>query len=218
MRLLLLGATGLVGRHVLAQALADPRIDSVIAPVRRALPAQAKLVAPIVDFDALPEDAPWWRADAVICALGTTMRIAGSQAAFRRVDHDYPLIAAQLAHRHGTPTYVLNSAVGADRASRFFYNRVKGEVEHALAQIGFRSLTYVRPGLIEGDREELRVGERVGLAALRVFEGLLPRRMRRNPAERIAFRLLEAAVAAPAGIHVVTSDQMTSPGSAFARP
>ena len=209
MRLLLLGATGLVGRHVLAQALADPRIDGVTAPVRRALPAQAKLVAPVVDFEALPEDAPWWGADAVICALGTTMRIAGSQEAFRRVDHDYPLIAAQLAHRHGTQTHVLNSAMGADRGSRFFYNRVKGELEHDLAQIGFRSLTCVRPGLIEGEREEFRTGERIGLTALRVFGGLLPRRMRSNPAERIAFRLLEAAIDAPAGVHVVASDRMT---------
>ena len=167
------------------------------------------MTAPVVDFDALPEDAAWWRADAVVCALGTTMRIAGSEDAFRRVDHDYPLLAAQLAHRHGTPTYVLNSAMGADRESRFFYNRVKGEVEHELAQLGFRSLTFVRPGLIEGDREDFRIGERVGLAALRVFEGLLPQRLRRNPADRIAFRLLEAAIAAPAGIHVVASEQMT---------
>lgn len=209
MRLLLLGATGLVGRHALAQALADPRVEAVTAPVRRPLPAQSKLTAPVVDFEALPEEAPWWRADAVVCALGTTMRIAGSQEVFRRVDHDYPVLAAQLAHRHGTPTYVLNSAMGADRESRFFYNRVKGEVEHELAQIGFRSLTFVRPGLIEGDREDFRIGERVGLAALRVFEGLLPPRMRRNPADRIAFRLLEAAIDAPAGIHVVASEQMT---------
>jgi len=141
MHLLLLGATGLVGRHVLSQALATSRVTSVTAPVRRALQvAHATLHAPVVDFDALPADAAWWHADAVICALGTTMRVAGSEDAFRRVDHDYPLAAARLAHRHGTSTFVLNSAMGADRGSRFFYNRVKGEVEHDLADVGFASL------------------------------------------------------------------------------
>jgi uncharacterized protein YbjT (DUF2867 family) len=208
-KLLVLGSTGLVGRHVLAQALAHPQVDEVIAPVRRPVEAQPKLLAPVVDFDALPADAPWWQADAVICALGTTMRIAGSQEAFRRVDHDYPLATARLAHAHGTPTYVLNSSVGADRHSRIFYTRVKGELEHALEQVGFRSLTLVRPGFIDGDRDEFRTGERITLAMLRTFEGVLPRRWRRNPADRIAARLLEAAMAARAGVHVVTSESMT---------
>src|SRR4051794_9111237 len=106
------GGTGLVGRHVVELALADARINAVVAPVRRPLPANPKLLAPIMDFERLPEDADWCRADAVICALGTTMRTAGSQRAFRRVDHDYPLAVARLARRRGTPTFVLNSALG----------------------------------------------------------------------------------------------------------
>ena len=155
MKLLLAGSTGLVGRHVLEQALAHPSIDAVVAPVRRAsAPAHPKLVAPVVDFDALPEDADWWGVDAVACTLGTTMRIAGSEAAFRRVDHDYPLAFARLARRHGARTFVLNSALGADRTSRIFYNRVKGETEHDLGGVGFESLTIVRPGLIGGERNE----------------------------------------------------------------
>ena len=211
MHLLLLGAPGLVGRHVLSQALATSRVTSVTAPVRRALQvAHAKLHAPVVDFDALPADAAWWHADAVICALGTTMRVAGSEDAFRRVDHDYPLAAARLAHRHGTSTFVLNSAMGADRGSRFFYNRVKGEVEHDLADVGFASLTFVRPGLIEGDREEVRPGERFALLALRALDPLLPRQWRRNPADVIAAALLEAALAATPGVQVVASDRLTS--------
>src|SRR5688572_14362753 len=149
MKLLLAGSTGLVGRHVLEQALAHPSIDAVVAPVRRAgAITHPKLVAPVVDFDALPEEADWWRVDAVACTLGTTMRTAGSEAAFRRVDHDYPLAFARLARRHGATAFVLNSALGADRASRIFYNRVKGEIEHDLAGVGFESLTIVRPGLI----------------------------------------------------------------------
>lgn len=208
MKLLLVGSTGLVGRHVLAQALARPAFDMVVAPVRRAMEAGPNLVAPIVDFDALPEDAPWWQADAVVCTLGTTMRVAGSEQAFRRVDHDYPLAVARLAFRHGTPTFVLNSALGADPASRVFYNRVKGEVERDLAGIGFRSLTLVRPGLIGGQREEFRAGERAALLALGTLGPLLPRRWRINPASRIAAELLKAAVDAAPGIHVVTSARM----------
>ena len=208
MRLILAGATGLVGRHVLARALADPRVTHVVAPTRRPLPAHPNLDAPLVDFDALPADAAWWRADAVICALGTTMKTAGSRDAFRRVDHDYPLAIADLARRHGTPVYVLNSAMGANAQSRVFYNRVKGELESALRTRGFASLTLVRPGLIGGDRDERRLGETLATHVLRTLHPLLPRKWRINPAERIADALLDAALDPPAGVHVVASDAL----------
>ena len=208
MRLILAGATGLVGRHVLARALADPRVTHVVAPTRRPLPAHPNLDAPLVDFDALPADAAWWRADAVICALGTTMKTAGSRDAFRRVDHDYPLAIADLARRHGTPVYVLNSAMGADAQSRVFYNRVKGELESALRTRGFASLTLVRPGLIGGDRDERRLGETLATHVLRTLHPLLPRKWRINPADRIAEALLDAALDPPAGVHVVASDAL----------
>ncbi|WP_407274908.1 hypothetical protein V6C39_05835 [Dickeya ananatis] len=97
MKLLLVGATGLVGHQVLLKALAESRITQVTAPVRRELPAHDKLLAPQVSFEHLPQDADWWQADAVICTLGTTIKTAGSQAAFYRVDHDYPLAVARLA-------------------------------------------------------------------------------------------------------------------------
>lgn len=208
MKLLLAGATGLVGGHVLAQALADPRIDAVVAPVRRALPAHPTLLAPTVDFEALPEEAPWWAADAAICALGTTIGKAGSQEAFWRVDHDYQLAIAKLASRHGTPAFVLNSALGADAASRIFYNRVKGELERDLAGLDFASLTFVRPGLIGGARSESRPAERAALVLLGILGPLLPRAWRINPAERIAAAMIEAAVAAKPGTHVVTSAEL----------
>jgi len=205
MKLLLAGATGLVGGHVLAQALADPRIDAVIAPTRRALAAHPKLLAPAVDFEALPEDAPWWAADAAISALGTTIGKAGSQDAFRRVDHGYQLAVARLAHQHGTPAFVLNSALGADPASRIFYNRVKGELERDLAGLDFASLTFVRPGLIGGERGEVRTAERAALILLGILGPVLPRAWRINPAGRIAAAMIEAAIAAKPGRHVVSS-------------
>jgi len=209
MRLLLVGATGLVGSHVLRLALADARITQVTAPVRRALPQASRLLAPQVDYASLPPDAPWWQADAVVCTLGTTIRTAGSQAAFRRVDHDYPLAVARLARAAGTPVYVLNSAIGADAGSRFFYNRVKGELERDLQAEGFASLTFVRPGLIGGRREEFRAGERIMQGLLGALGPVLPARWRLNPAPGIAAALLEAAVQARPGVHVITADTLT---------
>lgn len=209
MKLLIVGSTGLVGRHALTLALAHPRVDAVIAPVRRVAPAtHPKLHAPKVDFDALPKDAPWWQVDAVVCALGTTIRVAGSEAAFRRVDHDYPLAVARIARAHGAATYVLNSAMGADAGSRIFYSRVKGELERDLASVGFASLTLVRPGLIGGERDEFRAGERAATVVLRALHPLLPRRWRINPAERIAQCMIDAAVSAAPGTHVIGSDEL----------
>jgi len=205
---LLAGATGLVGRDVLASLLADPRVARVVAPSRRALPLHPKLIEVRVDYDALPEDASWWSVDAVVCTLGTTMAVAGSREAFRRVDHDYPLRVAQLALRHGAGAYALNSAMGADPGSRFFYNRVKGELERDLAALGYPSLTCVRPGLIGGERSEKRRGERAMTVVLGALGPVLPRAWRINPASRIAAVLVEAALQAPPGRHMVSSAEL----------
>ena len=209
MQLRLVGATGLVGTHVLRLARADARVTRVIALARKPLPAHPKLLAPAIDFDALPPDAAWWRADAVICALGTTMKVAGSQSAFRRVDLDYPLAVARLARAAGTPAHVLNSATGANASSRFFYNRVKGELEAQLATLGFASLTHVRPGLIGGERAAVRAGEAALAVVLKVLAPVLPARWRINPAQRIAQAMLEAAIAARPGVQVITSEQLS---------
>ena len=208
MKLIVLGGTGLVGRYVLELALADTRISVVIAPTRRPIPARPGLLAPLVDFEQLPGDAPWWHADAMICALGTTMKKAGSRETFRRIDHEYPLAAAHLALRHGVGRFVLNSAMGANPDSRFFYNRVKGELESDLRALGFASLTFVRPGLISGQRDEFRLGERTAELFLRATAPVLPRRWKINPAPNIARAMLDAAVAGRPGASIVGSAQM----------
>ena len=208
MKLLLVGATGLVGRYVLDMALADSRIDQVIVLTRRSLPPHPKLQVLQVQFDHLPEDMHWWAVDAVICTLGATMRAAGSRQAFRRVDLDYPLAVARLAHRHGTSAFVLNSAIGADATSRFFYNRVKGDVERELAGVGFASMTAVRPGVIDGVRDEFRFGEQVLALVLKVCGPLLPPRWRLNPVLQIARALIDAAIRREPGIHIVTSEEL----------
>ncbi len=203
---MLVGATGLVGQQVLHKALASEQVGRVVAPTRRALPAHPKLHNPVVDFDHLPEDVPWWAVDAVVCALGTTIKVAGSQAAFYRVDHDLPLRVAQLALRHGAQAYALNSALGADPRSRVFYSRTKGELERDLQALGFPSLTLVRPGLIGGERHESRPAEQIGVRVSQWLGPLLPPRYRVVPAERIAHHLLRSALAAEPGCTVLPSE------------
>ena len=210
-RLLLVGATGLVGQSVLQQALADPRVTHVVAPTRRALPADPKLTNPVVNFEALPEEASWWSVDAVICALGTTIKVAGSQAAFYRVDHDLPLQVARLALRSGARSFALNSALGASADSRVFYSRTKGEIERDLRSLGYASLTLVRPGLIGGDRAQSRPAERLAIAVTRGLEPVLPRRWRVVPAPRIAAHLLAAALDGRPGVHVLESERLLDP-------
>ncbi len=207
--LLIAGATGLVGSHALRLALADARVERVVAPTRRPLPAHPKLLNPIEDFAHLPPLAPWWRVDGVVCALGTTMAKAGSKAAFEAVDYDMSLAVARLALRHGAQAFALNSALGADPDSRVFYSRVKGELEQSLRAMknpGYPSLTFVRPGLIGGERSEHRRGESLAIIATRLVSPLLPRRYRLVPAERIAHHLVEAALAAAPGVTVLESE------------
>lgn len=207
--LLLLGATGLVGQEVLRQMLAAPRVTRIVAPTRRSLAeTRPKLENPIVDFDALPMDAPWWASDGAICTLGTTMKRAGSREAFRKVDYDYVLAGATLAKRHGVKAFALVSALGANPNAGIFYSRVKGEVEQAVTTLGFESLTILRPTFIGGERAERRVVERAFLTVLGAINPILPRSMKLNPAPVIARRLIEAALTAEPGRRVVSSSEL----------
>ena len=209
MRILLVGATGRGGSNVLARLLADDRIEAVIAPTRHPLAFHAKLQNPIVDFTKLPVDAAWWTVDGAICTLGTTRAKAGSDQAFRQVDHDYPLAVARLVREHGAARFALNSSMGADASSRLLYPRTKGEVEQAIRDLGFPSLTIVRPGLIGGERDEFRAGERIASVVLSALAPLLPRRYRISPATAIADALIEAAVDGAPGVHIIEAERLS---------
>jgi len=207
--LLIVGSTGLVGREVVRQALADRTIERVVALSRRPLELRdLRLENQVLDFDALPSDAPWWNVDAVICTLGTTMRQAGSRAGFHKVDHHYVLAVAQRARTHGTKVFALTSSLAAKVSSGNFYLRTKGETERDLAVQGFVSLTFVRPSLIGGERKEQRWTESFGLKIFTLLAPILPRRYRIAPAERIAAALLAAARAAQAGVRIVESEEI----------
>lgn len=208
MKILLIGATGLVGSHVLKQALADPRISQIIAPVRHELPVHPKLFAPIVNFDQLPDEANIWDVDAVICTLGSTMKVAGSKAAFRQVDYTYPLECAKLAKKWGCPTYALTSALGANANSPFFYSRIKGKLEQSLIALNFESLTLVRPNVISGHRNQERLGEVVVIRIISSLSRILPVSCQISPAQNIASALLNSVIHPEKGVKIISSKHL----------
>jgi uncharacterized protein YbjT (DUF2867 family) len=206
---IIVGATGQIGQEMLQVALQHPEISRVVAPTRRPLPSHAKLENPVVNFDTLPEDAPWWKGDFALCALGTTLRQAKSRTGFYRVDHDYTLTVAGLTHRAGTPTFGLVSSLGANPLSRVFYLKVKGEIERDLTALGFASLTIARPSLlIAGPRSSGRPLEAVGLFLGAHLATLLPRQYRAVSTRNVASALFAAALRAPAGFHLIESEQL----------
>jgi len=209
--LLLVGATGAVGQAVLRQALAEKRITRIVAPTRRPLEAElagmARLLNPVIDFARLPEEAPWWRVDAVVCTLGTTIKVAGSQAAFAAVDRDLPIAFARLARRAGATRYALNSSLGAS-ARGSFYLRTKAEAEQGIIDLGFASTTIVRPSLIDTERNEARPGEQVGLLFARALRPLIPRRYRAVSPEAIAAALLRGVLEGGQGVKIIESDAL----------
>jgi uncharacterized protein YbjT (DUF2867 family) len=206
---LILGATGQIGQALLQLALQNPDILRVVAPTRRPLPPHAKLDNPLVDFEELPEDAAWWQSDLTLCALGTTLRQTKSKAGFYHVDHDYVLAAARLARRAGTPTFGLISSLGADASSRVFYIKVKCKTEQALGTLDFVSLVIARPSLlIGGSRASARPLEAFGLFLGKHLASLLPRRYRAITTRQVAQSLLDACLCAPAGQHIIESEQL----------
>ena len=207
---MLAGATGLVGREVLAALSADRRYRAIHVVGRRA-PAtdDARARFHAVDFDRLPALPA---VDDVFIALGTTIKVAGSQAAFRAVDHDAVLALARQARGSGATRLAVVSAMGADAHSRIFYNRVKGETEDDLRQLGYDTLVIARPSLLVGDRGALaqptRWGERIGQLGMALFAPLIPADYRAIAASRVATAMLRTLAAGKPGTQVLLSGAM----------
>lgn len=200
----LAGATGLVGGECLKQLLAREEYSRVTVVTRRDLGAAArhpKLRQVVTDLANLGKVRDELRADHVFCALGTTIRKAGSQEKFRQVDQVFPLQLAQLTLAQGARHFSIVSALGADAKSRVFYSRVKGEVEQALRAMAWPSLGIVRPSVIAGDRAESRPMERLAEYALR----LAPATWRPVAASDIAAAMIRTALRSPAGVTTIES-------------
>lgn len=204
------GATGLVGNHVLRLLLADSSWSRVVTIGRRPAPERHdKLEQRIVDLGALEALADLPRADDVFCCLGTTIKQAGSQDAFRRVDYDYVVGLARAGLRAGATQFLLVSAIGADPASRVFYSRVKGEAEATVRQLPYRGVQIFRPSLLLGERAEVRLGERTAmLVAPMVSLALLGplRRFRPIHAATVARGMVQIVKEAPRGPNLFEYD------------
>lgn len=169
-RVLLAGATGLTGEHLLDRILSEPTLAKVIAPARKALAEHPRLDNPV---GPLAELLPQLNGsiDTAFCCLGTTIKEAGSEEAFRAVDFDLPLAVGKRALEMGARHYLVVSALGADAKSSIFYNRVKGELEQALQEQGWPQLTIARPSLLFGPREEFRLAEILAAPIARILPG-----------------------------------------------
>jgi len=203
-RALLVGGSGLVGRALVERLLAEPGYDEVHALLRRPIagwPQHAKLRTQQVDFVALPKLPPL---DEVFIALGTTIKQAGSQEAFRAVDYELVLAFAERAKALGVRHFLVISALGANARSLVFYNRVKGEMEAALQAMDWPQLTIVRPSLLLGPRREFRLGERLAAPLLR----WIPGKYRGIEAAVLARALWRLALEEGDGVRVVESDEL----------
>jgi uncharacterized protein YbjT (DUF2867 family) len=207
-RALVAGATGLVGSRLVDVLLADPVCEAIDVLARRPLARQApKLHVHEVDFERLAAFA-FPAVDDLYCCLGTTIRTAGSQQAFRHIDYDLPLAIARGALDRGASQFLFVSAMGADARSSVFYSRVKGEFEAAAAALGFRTTIAFRPSLLSGKRAERRLGERLALAVLQPAGRLVPRNYRPVADTAVARAMAAFAKRGLAGFHVVSSGEI----------
>jgi len=209
---LLVGATGLVGGHCLDLLLEDETYEKVIVLSRRSLQREhPKLQERTVNFDDLVREKDWTNADHIFCCLGTTIKKAGSQEAFSKVDFHYPHEIARLASQSGAEQFLLVSAMGADVNSKIFYNRVKGEVERAISELPFYGIQIFRPSLLLGNRQEFRFGEKIAKLLMPAFSFLLAgglRKYRPIAAETVAVAMVETAKLNLKGINVFESNQI----------
>jgi len=204
---LLLGATGLVGNQLLEQLLDDARYESVVALSRRPLDRQhPKLRQEIIDFDH-PDPAKI-KGDDLFCALGTTLRKAGSKEAQYRIDCTFPYEIGKIARQNGAQQYLLVSSIGADAQSSNFYLRTKGDLEEKLKALDFKTFVSARPSFLFGERSEFRLGEKIGIVLAKAFAFLIPKKYRGIKASKVAAALIELANRNLNGVQMLESDRL----------
>lgn len=205
---LVVGATGLIGNHLVKLLSEDSEFQRIIVLSRRELPLPAKCRNVVVDFDSLTNYYEQIKADVVFCCLGTTIKVARTKEAFRKVDYDYPLEVAKLAKANGAVAYVLVSALGAKKESSVFYNKVKGEIEESIQQLNYDQLHIVRPSLLLGDRKEYRSGEDAAKVFFKIFGFLIPSNYKAIESIKVAKAMIHFAKQGEKGVFIHESAEL----------
>jgi uncharacterized protein YbjT (DUF2867 family) len=206
------GATGLIGKELVQLLISEPAYVAVTLLVRRPTGiTHPKIYEKILDFDNLEQAGIDLTGADVFCTLGTTIKKAGTQEAFRQVDYTYPLTLGRMAKTRGAKQFLIVTSMGASSSSRFFYNRVKGDIEEALRNLDLPALQIFRPSLLLGNRKEIRIGERIASAVSGILSPLFLGPLRKYcpiQAHAVAKTMINAAQNNPAGIQVYESDQI----------
>ncbi|MGG0823500.1 oxidoreductase [Paenibacillus turicensis] len=209
---LIAGASGLVGQHLLHLLLHSEVYDHIIALVRSPLNKQhPKLIEHIVNFDKLEEHSALFAVDDVFCCLGTTIKKAGSQEVMYQIDVDYPYSIAKLSQQQGAQQFLVVSAMGANPNSSIFYSRMKGELEQKLATLGYPSLSILRPALLLGERNEVRVGERIGAIVAKGTAWLMAGPLKKYKAiegRQVARAMLKISRVEKNGVYIYSNEQL----------
>ena len=206
---LVAGSTGLIGKQLLTLLLATNRYDKVIALTRHDLEIQhPKLVEIKIDFSILDKYADQLVADDIFCCLGTTMKKARTKERFYEVDFTYPLRLAVATKLAGAKQFLLVSALGANKKSSVFYNKVKGEVEEAITNLGFESLHIMRPSLLLGEREEKRSAEDAAKVVYKYLGFLIPNKYKGIEGAAVARAMLHFAASGQKGISIHESPSL----------
>ncbi|MBU1565081.1 MAG: oxidoreductase [Proteobacteria bacterium] len=212
---LIVGATGLIGSSTIKYLFNDPAYSEVTALVRRTplLKNHRKLKEVITDFSNLDKTLSTITANDVFCCLGTTIKKAGSQDAFRKVDFSLVVDVARVMRKQGAEQFIVISAMGASSSSKVFYNRIKGEMEEALKNLGYPYLRIIRPSLLLGKREEFRLGERIGIIMSPFWKLFLVGSLKKYcpvKADAVARFMVKVAHEEPIdGVYVYESNQIT---------
>lgn len=200
-----LGATGLVGSHLLEQLLNNDRFAKVRVLVRRPIKHQhPKLEVCITDFSNYADyQTKLGKGDCIFSCIGTTnAHVKGDKALYRTIDFDIPVNAARFGKEAGFQQYLLVSAAGANSTSSIFYSRLKGEVEEVIAAIGFKSFHVFRPSFLLGNRKEQRTGENIGKIIFQAISFLIPSKYKGIQAADIAKAMVNAAKEGKEGLKV----------------
>jgi uncharacterized protein YbjT (DUF2867 family) len=212
MKAAIVGATGFIGNYLIDLLKEDAAVESVQVLARKALQLPSKFDVVVTDMANPQLSKP---VDVAFCALGTTMAVAGSKAAFFHVDHDLVLAFAKEAKAKGAHTFVLVSSLGADASSSNYYLKVKGEVERDVSNLGFQSVIIVRPSLLLGERKDVRVGELIGKGVMALLGPLMLGpllKYRGIQGKTVAKAMLRLSKENLMGVHILDSDKLQAFG------